>query len=187
MSALRFSVRIFPLSFGRVCVQICYDINFYELWHQCRAHRADIVAWPSAMHTPDPFVAGYTRIFQYAVLAVGFPGNIVDATGEDLSANNKTSVPKGFPKMQIATLDLDRTFVHWDNNTAKVKQMLADHPGEIAVDVEGPPFFYLRSTKPGTVSVRRLCAQYGIETGIDYADRSRRGLNSLRHAGLAIP
>ena len=103
-------VQIFPLSFGRVCVLICYDINFYELWHRCRAHRADIVAWPSAMHTPDPFVAGYTRIFQFAVIAVGSPGNIVDATGEELVAGVNTTVPPGFPKMQIATLDLDRTF-----------------------------------------------------------------------------
>ena len=33
---------------------------------------------------------------------------------------------QGFPKMKLATLDIDRTFVHWDNNQAKMKQLLAD-------------------------------------------------------------
>ena len=32
----------------------------------------------------------------------------------------------GFPLMKLATLDIDRTFVHWDNNKHKMDRLLAD-------------------------------------------------------------
>ena len=47
---------------------------------------------------------------------------MVDKTGQQHSTENVT----GFPKMKLATLDIDRTFVHWDNNRDKMEQLLAD-------------------------------------------------------------
>ncbi len=47
---------------------------------------------------------------------------MVDKTGEQHSTQNVT----GFPKMKLATLDIDRTFVHWDNNKDKMDQLLAN-------------------------------------------------------------
>ena len=79
------------------------------------------------------------------------------------------------------TIDLDRTFVHWDYNAAKVKQLLIDHP-EVVVEIPGPPFYLLRSTD-ATTSVRALCKHYKIETNREYIHRSRRGLNRMRTTG----
>jgi hypothetical protein len=39
--------------------------------HQAAALDADIMVWPSMMHTPDPFSYGYARIHQYHFIAVG--------------------------------------------------------------------------------------------------------------------
>ena len=83
--------------------------------------------------------------------------------------------------MATAVIDLDRTFVHWDYNEAKVKRLLSDHP-QVTVDVAGPPFYLLRSTDAST-SVRALCRQYGIETNREYIHRSRQGLNRMRTTG----
>ena len=53
--------------------------------------------------------------------------------------------------MKMATLDIDRTFVHWDYNQKKVQQLLADHVGKVVLDLVGPPFYLLRSVdKPAT-------------------------------------
>lgn len=57
--------------------------------------------------------------------------------------------------------------------------MLADHPA-LVKDVEGPPFWLLRSTDPA-VSVRALLPKYQIETNRQYIHRSRQGLNRLRN------
>ena len=50
----------------------------------------------------------------------------------------------------------------------------------MSVEVEGPPFYLLRSND-SAVSVRALCAEYEIETNRQYIHRSRRGLNLMRH------
>jgi hypothetical protein len=172
-------VAVFTLDFGRLAVLICYDVNFAELWQQAAALGADLVAWPAAMATPDPTVGGYARAFRYDILGVGFPGQLLDRTGADVApeAYNASS----WPMLKLATVDVDRTFVHWDYNRPRVAALLAAHP-EVVVDVPGPPFYLLRSTA-ANVSVRALLAEHGIETAGEYITRSREGLNRLRNYG----
>ena len=186
-------VQAFDLDFGRIAVVICYDINFAELWMQASALKADIVVWPSAMQTPDPSSYGYARIFQYDVISVGFPGDFVDRTGvqhptitvgSDRRSGGGGGGGRGndaaasFPMMRRATVDIDRTFVHWDYNHDKVKQLMQDHP-EIVMEVPGPPFYLLKSTSNVT-SVKELLKTYKIETNREYITRSRQGLNKMR-------
>ena len=188
-------VRAFDLDFGRIAVLICFDINFGELWLQAEALGADLLVWPSAMATPDPSSYGYARIHQFDIVAVGYPADFVGRDGARLDR----TVDGDFPLMARAMIDLDRTFVHWDYNRAKVERLLADHP-EVVVDAPGPPFYLLRSNDTGRVdapagggdgggraggtSVRALCRAYGIETNREYVHRSRRGLNRMRTTGL---
>lgn len=54
---------------------------------------------------------------KWAQVAVGHPGDVVDMTGEQHAMENVT----GWPMMRLATLDIDRTYVHWDNNKDKVR------------------------------------------------------------------
>ena len=37
--------------------------------------------------------------------------------------------------MKLAALDIDRTFVHYDNNKAQMKKLLADHAGKVCMYV----------------------------------------------------
>jgi hypothetical protein len=111
------------------------------------------------------------------------------------------------PMMKLATVDIDRTFVHWDYNKQKVEALLAEvgtlywlsyryaswvvticprplhyctaqHP-QVVLEQPGPPFYLLRSTDNRT-SVRKLCAENEIETNRQYVHRSRQALNSMR-------
>ena len=172
-------MRAFDLDFGRVAVLICFDINFAEAWMQAHALGADMVLWASAMKTPDPSIQGYARIFQYDIISVGFPGELLDRNGTEVALEGYNATH--WPMLKMATVDIDRTFVHWDYNTKKVEALLSDHP-EVVVDVGGPPFYLLRSTD-ASVSVRALVAKYEIETARQYAMRSREGLNLLRNYG----
>jgi hypothetical protein len=52
------------LDFGRISLAICFDINFGEVFQQAANLGSDILVWPSAMHTPDPFSYGYARLHQ---------------------------------------------------------------------------------------------------------------------------
>ena len=135
------------------------------------------------MRTPDPSIRGYARVFQYPIVAVGKPADIVDATGD---AANGTTVPDGFPMMLLGELDLDRTWVHRDNNGPQVAKLLAEQPVDV-VNAQYSPFWFLAARVPGEVSVRSLCQKYGIMIAHDYIDSSRRIANSLRMKGRPIP
>lgn len=176
----RDGVRAFDTDFGRVGILTCFDLNFAELWQQLDDLGVDVVFWPSAYGGGCPLNA-YATAFNYYVVPVG-EGNIIDSTGKTLE-----NLEKPRPGQFIATLDLDRTFVHTNFNEAKVKKLLAEHKGEI----EEEAFFrmeswhLLRAVKPG-VRVRDLLKQYQIETLREYRHRSRKQINEAREKGGRI-
>ena len=176
----RDGVKVYDTDFGRISILTCFDLNFPELWQQADLLDADIVFWPSAYAGGSPLNAMAT-LYHYYVVPVG-AGNIIDVTGRTIE---KLDEPKH--DQFIATLDLDRTFVHLDFTKEKVEKLLREHADE--VELESFPgskaWYLLRSIKPG-VRVRELCAQYKIETLRQYQHRSREQINEARKAGKKI-
>lgn len=170
----RDGVKAFDTDFGRISILTCFDLNFPELWQQADLLDVDIVFWPSAYTGGSPLNAMAT-LFHYYVVPVG-AGNIIDATGRTLE---KSQQPR--PDQFIATLDLDRTFIHWDFTKEKVEKLLREHKDEVEQEKDSgsQAWYLLRSTKPG-VRVRELCAQYKIETLRQYQHRSREQINAAR-------
>ena len=171
---------MFETDFGRISILTCFDLNYPELWQRCDDLDADIVFWPSAYGGGSPLNA-MAILYHYYIVPVG-AGNIIDITGKPLD-----SVEKPRDRQFIATLDLDRTFVHVDFTKEKMERLLREHAGE--VEIESFPgskaWTLLRSIKPG-VRARELCAQYKIETLRQYQHRSREKINEARKAGTAI-
>lgn len=176
----REGVKAFDTDFGRVVLLTCFDLNFAELWQQADELGAEIVFWPSAYGGGSPLNA-YATAFNYYIVPVG-EGNVIDSTGKTLE-----NVEKPRPGQFIATLDLDRTFVHTNFNEQKVKKLLEEHKGE----VEQEAFFrmeswhLLRAAAPG-IRVRDLLKQHQIETLREYRHRSRRQINEAREKGARI-
>ena len=166
-------VKVFDTDFGRISILTCFDANFAELWQEADERGAEIVFWPSAYGGGMP-LNGYAMCHNYCIVPVG-RGNIIDATGRQVE-----SVEKPRPDQFVATLDLDRTFVHKDFTGEKVARLLKEHKGEVEMkdcDLEG--WYLLWSLKPG-VRVRDLCKQYNIEILRDYRQRSRTQINQAR-------
>ncbi len=176
----RDGVKVFETDFGRISILTCFDLNFPELWQQADLLDADIVFWPSAYTGGSPLNAMAT-LYHYYVVPVG-AGNLIDVTGRTLE---RLEEPK--PGQFIATLDLDRTFVHVDTPKEKVERLLAEHKGEVELESfpDSRVWYLLRSIKPG-IRVRELCSQYKIETLRQYQHRSREQINEARKAGKNI-
>jgi beta-ureidopropionase len=176
-------VKVFETDFGRISILTCFDLNYPELWQRCDDLDADIVFWPSAYGGGSPLNA-YAILYHYYIVPVGV-GNIMDITGKPVDP-----VEKPRPQQFIATLDLDRSFAHYDFNEKKVQQMLKDHEGEMTVerkrsDEDLAPWWLFRATKPG-VHVRDLLKDYKIETLREYQHRSRQQINEAREKGERI-
>jgi hypothetical protein len=176
----RDGVKAFDTDFGRIGIFTCFDLNFPELWQQADLLDVDVVFWPSAYTGGSPLNAMAT-LYHYYVVPVG-AGNIIDVTGQTLE---KVEQPR--KDQFIATLDLDRTFIHLDFTTEKVDRLLREHKGEVEEEKDSgsKAWHLLRSTKPG-VRVRDLCDRYKIETLRQYQHRSREQINAARAAGKKI-
>jgi hypothetical protein len=105
-------------------------------------------------------------------------------TGTTLSGKD---VEKPLAGQTIATLDLDRTFVHTNFQEDNVRRLLAEHPGEVVLEkfFAAEAWYLLRAVKPG-VEVRKLCKKYGIETLREYRHRSRKQIDAARKDGKPI-
>lgn len=172
-------VKVFDTDFGRISILNCFDANFAELWQEADRSGAEIVFWPSAYGGGMP-LNGYAMCFNYYVVPVG-RGNIIDATGETLK-----SVEKPRPDQFVATVDLDRTFVHKDFNGDKIQKLLGEHQGDVEIkDFELEGWYMLRALRPG-VRVRELCRAHHIETLREYRQRSREQINRARKNGERI-
>jgi hypothetical protein len=180
LNVSREGVKTFDADFGRIAILTCFDLNYAELWQECDALGAEIVFWPSAYGGGSPLNA-YATLYRYYVVPVG-EGNLIDATGKTLE-----NVEKPLPKQFVATLDLDRTFIHKDFNGEKVARLLKERKDEVALEhhfaMEG--WWLLKATKPG-VHVRDLCKEYKIETLREYQHRSRREINEARKEGRKV-
>ena len=176
----RDGVKAFDTDFGRIAILTCFDLNFAELWQECDALGAEIVFWPSAYGGGSPLNA-FAMLYHYCVVPVG-AGNIIDAAGKTVEG-----VEKPMPQQFIATLDLDRTFVHENFNGEKVSRLLKEHKDGVAVEQRYgmESWWLLKATKPG-VRVRDLCGQYKIETLREYQHRSRKQINEARQKGNRI-
>ena len=104
---------------------------------------------------------------------------------EELPTLEKVDQPR--PGQFIATLDLDRTFIHWDFTKEKVERLLREHKGEVEQEKDSgsQAWHLLRSTR-SDVRVRDLCAQYKIETLRQYQHRSREQINAARAAKAKV-
>jgi beta-ureidopropionase len=176
----REGVKIFETDFGRISILTCFDLNFAELWHEAELRDAEIVFWPSAYAGGNPLNA-YAMLHHYYVVPVG-AGNIIDVTGESIK-----DVQQPRPQQSIATLDLDRTFIHTNFNTEKVTKLLEEHKGEVELEkyYEMESWHLLRAVKPD-VRVRDLCRKYEIETLRQYRHRSRRQIDEARESAKTI-
>ena len=172
-------VKYFETDIGRICILTCFDINFPELWQCADDLGAEIVFWPSAYGGGMPLNA-FAELYHYYIVPVG-AGNIIDVTGKEMVCQN--------PREQhfIATLDLDRVFIHDNYTQEKVQKMLLDYKGKVEIEhrYNMEAWTLIRSVD-STVSVRQLCQKYQIETLRQYQHRSRLQINRVRECGGVV-
>ena len=172
-------VKYFETDIGRICILTCFDINFPELWQCADDLGAEIVFWPSAYGGGMPLNA-FAELYHYYIVPVG-AGNIIDVTGKEMVYQN--------PREQhfIATLDLDRVFIHDNYTQEKVQKMLMDYKGKVEIEQRyNMEAWTLIRSVDSTVSVRQLCQKYQIETLRQYQHRSRLQINRVRECGGVV-
>jgi hypothetical protein len=99
---------VFETDFGKIGIQICFDIKFDEGWDALKRKGAQIVFWPSAYAAGREISSRAWRHQMYIVTSTqSDTSKICDLTGEPLSQTGKWQ-----PNWTVASLNLQKTFIH---------------------------------------------------------------------------
>lgn len=176
-------IPVFDLDFGRIAVQICFDVGFPENWDLIRRKGARLVFWPSAYDGGFPLWA-YAYIHHFYVVSSVRSGQsrIIDPCGAIMKETQK-DVP-----VVWRDLNLDFVVSHLDWNYSipeKIKQKYGEK-----VDVRrtnmGSSHFVVEPVD-GSITTRQLQDEFGFESTFQYHDRHRRAYQQLRKGEPAPP
>ncbi len=169
-------IPVFDLDFGRVGIQICYDLGFPENWDLLRRKGAQLVLWPSAYDGGTPLWS-YAYLHHYYILTSvrGGQSRLVDPCGAVLA---ETQPNDG---VIVREVNLDYLVAHLDWNRSipdKIKAQYGDR-----VDVRRPNLgsshFLVEPVDPA-LTVRALQQEFGFESTFQYHERHRVAWAALR-------
>ncbi len=166
---------VFDCDFGRLGIQICWDMSYEEGWEVQGRMGAEIIAWPSA--------AAQTMLPRSRALKYGY--YIVSSTGGD---NASVFDPAGLVLAQtterngvlVQQIDLSYVVLHWSQQLRGgqgFRDMYGDRVGYNWSDRELSGVFW--SNDPNT-PVGRMADELGVRPYVIEVERSRRLQDRLR-------
>eukprot|EP00039_Didymoeca_costata_P009511 m.126203 g.126203 ORF g.126203 m.126203 type:complete len:144 (-) comp14510_c1_seq4:1626-2057(-) len=111
-------VQVWDTDFGRISILICFDMNFFELWHEASALGAELIVWPTAMVTPDRVIIGHATSLRVPILACGHPGDVIGSDGVSLPQIRNTTQNAA---TSVAEIDLDEVWIHQVQSNIHIK------------------------------------------------------------------
>jgi predicted amidohydrolase len=158
---------VFDTDFGRIGMQICFDINWEAPWAALKAQGAEIVFWSSAYDGGRHLSAHAWNYHYYVVSAVKSRyARIIDVMGEVLA------VTGAHDPVVTRTIDLDVGLFHCDFNATQLPLLRAKYGPDITLRLwheEG--LFTLESNRP-ELSVAQLVDEFALDPLSDYLARN---------------
>ncbi len=172
---------VFDTDFGRIGVQICFDIEYPDGWEALDRAGAEIFFWLSAYDGGRDLTAKAWQYHRFLVSAVQTTyARILNTMGETLAITGIHD------PIAASTIDLDVALFHTDFNKTQIQAIRAKYGPEVTLRVyheEG--CFTLQSNRPD-LSVSALSAEFQLDPLKDYLARNRRLQDALRD-GLPVP
>jgi beta-ureidopropionase len=168
---------IFDLDFGRVGIQICFDIQFAESWAALAGLGARLVFWPSAYNGGFPLQAYAWRHHFYVVSAVQTEkARLIDPLGVLLAETD-------FQKNVIwRDINLDYAVCHYDFNYSIPDRLMANYPESVSVRTNWDAGHFIIEPVKKEVTIAQLRREIGFITVEEYAQLHRNAFERY-HAG----
>jgi beta-ureidopropionase len=152
---------------GTIGMQVCFDANWPRDWEGQAAAGADLVVFPSA------FPAG--RLIESLALTYGvfivpsvwtLHSGIIDNTGRWVAKTDR------FRRWAAATIDLERTVYHWDQQGQRIVDIVKKYGPRIHVETYGPEALFVLEPASEDVSIPEITREFGLITYRDYIARA---------------
>ncbi len=166
---------VFDTDFGRVGIQICFDVNWWENWKRPEEKGAQIIFFPSAYPAATQLAALALANQIYIVSASNDrPAGIHDITGAPLASTGRYQHWAG------AVLPLGKRLFETDYHAAKVRDLQRKYgPRVEVVWFHHDDWFTLASLDPG-LTTEDLIAEFGLTPLDDYRKRAGAAVEQAR-------
>ena len=175
-------IPVFDLDFGRIGIQICFDIGFPEGWQQLASKGVKMVFWPSAYNGGFPLQV-YAYLHHYYVVSSvrSDKSRIIDPLGVVLAETDS--------HVNIAYLDVNLDFIvsHYDFNYSIPDRILRAYPGRVEIRSHLDDAHFLVEPMDDTLRTEQLQRMFGFESSFRYHQRHREAFKLIRRGRTPIP
>lgn len=161
-------VPVFDLDFGRIGIQICFDIGFPESWQELADKGARIVFWPSA-YNGGFLLQVYAYLHHYYVVSSvrTESSRIIDPLGRILVETDR--------HMNVVYRDINPDFivVHYGFNYGIPEQIMKTYPGRVDVRPHPDDSHFIVEPIDDSITIEQLQKEFGFESTFQYHERHR--------------
>jgi beta-ureidopropionase len=175
-------VPVFDLDFGRIGIQICFDILFPDSWAELARKGASMVVWSSAYNGGYPLQV-YAGLHHYYIVSsvCTEKSRIIDPCGTILAETDYQS------NIIVRDINLDYAVCHYDFNYSIPDRILAAYPGQVEIRTHWDAGqFLIEPIDPG-LTISRMQSELGFITIQEYATRHQKGYAAIREGKLPTP
>ncbi|MCS7113388.1 MAG: carbon-nitrogen hydrolase family protein [Nitrososphaerota archaeon] len=173
---------VFDLDFGRIGIQICFDICFPEGWNELARRGAKMVFWVSAYNGGFPLQA-YASINRYYIVSSVRTDRsmIIDPCGRILAETDSI--------MNVAYYDvsLDYTVCHHDFNYSIPDLILDKYGDKVRIRSYRDDALFIVECMDESIKVDDLQKELGFESFQQYIDRHRYAYKCIYDGRIPPP
>lgn len=148
---------VFETDFGKIGIQICFDINWVNEWRKLKDKGAEIVFWPST-YIGGRLLTAHARLFNYYVVGCSRPGPsiIYDTAGDEIYRSGRHQ------NFAVATLNLEKIHCEIDNHRSKVKRMIKKYGRNVQVTYYHDEDWVTIESRSSDLTIQHLIDEYGF-------------------------
>lgn len=172
---------VFDTDFGRIGVQICFDVEYSDGWDALDQAGAEIFFWLSAYDGGRDLSAKAWQYHRYLASAVQTNfARIVDPMGDVLSLTG------GHNPIASATVDLDIALFHMDFNKVQLPALRAKYGPDVNLRIYHEEGYFTLQSNRADLAVSDIIREFKLDPLKDYLQRVGRLQDALR-AGEPLP
>jgi beta-ureidopropionase len=166
---------VFDTDFGRIGVQICFDVEYDNGWHALDQAGAEIFFWLSAYDGGRDLSHRAWQYHRYLASAVqGSFARILNPMGDVLSITGLHN------PIAATTIDLDFGLFHTDFNKVQIPAIRAKYGTDLTLRVYHEEGCFTLQSNRADLTVSDVVREFELDPLKDYLERVRKLEDALR-------
>lgn len=172
---------VFETDFGKIGIQICFDLMYPEAWAELSLQGAEIVFWCSA-YDGGKHLGIYAWTHHYHIVS-----SVQSRHAQVINVMGDTVAKSGWhDPVLAATINLDTAVLHCDFNGTVIPDLRKTYGRDVDIAVWHEEGLFTLSSNREDLSVADIMEAFNLETLDDYLARNRTLQDAVRD-GRAVP